>query len=100
MLGFLLSSGFIQAHYGPVFEVAISPDGRLALSVSQDGNACVWELASGQEMACMPHLEAVYTGAFSPDGKRVVTGAGDGTARVWDAQSGLELARGPLMGLC
>jgi tetratricopeptide (TPR) repeat protein len=58
-------------------------------------------VASGKELARLPHENTVYHLAFSPDGKLLATASGnslnpnDNTARLWDVASGKELARLP-----
>jgi WD40 repeat protein len=96
----------VMAHAAPalnplngVGEVAFSPDGRRALTVTYR-EARVWDAVTGAPITpplTMP--KAIERMAFSPDGSRVLTvsrGAderGDwwGTARVWDAATGQPL---------
>jgi serine/threonine protein kinase/WD40 repeat protein len=55
--------------------IALSPDGRWAVSTSGPGGAaCVWDVARGTLECRLPH-EGEYAGAqFSPDSRRLVTG--------------------------
>jgi RNA polymerase sigma factor (sigma-70 family) len=75
--------------------VALSPDGRLALSAdATKGPIRLWDVASGQEIRQMPgHLRGVLTLAFSPDGRYALSGGMDQTVRVWHVETGKELCR-------
>src|SRR5262249_28123728 len=48
-------AGVWRAHTGPVWDVAVSGDGRLAISGGQDRVARVWDVARGQESARWEH---------------------------------------------
>jgi WD40 repeat protein len=43
----------------------------------------VWDVASGRELARIPHDEGVLDAAFSPDGKYIASGSYDRSARLW-----------------
>jgi WD40 repeat protein len=97
--------GPLLGHTGPVWSVAISPDGKRIVSGSQDGTARVWDAATGQEVVRFNgHTLCVYAVAVSPDGSRVLSGSGwpgDGTPSsakqwrlcLWDLATGKELQR-------
>jgi WD40 repeat protein len=72
--------------------LAFSPDGRLALTGSQDGTARLWEVASSKPLGPpLEHKSEVTCVAFSPDGRLALTGSQDGTARLWEVASGKPL---------
>ncbi|MBI3926799.1 MAG: protein kinase [Armatimonadetes bacterium] len=82
----------LSGHDGLVRAVAVSPDGRRAVSGSTDRSARVWDLSSG---ACVTellghrdHLEAI---AITPDGSLALTGARDGEVRLWMLARGARL---------
>ena len=59
--------------------VAVSADGRLALSASSDGTVKVWDLETGNCLATLPLEGPLLEGPFqsfalSPDGATVVVG--------------------------
>jgi WD40 repeat protein/cell division protein FtsL len=70
-----------------------SSDGKFVVAGADDGNAHIWEVATGREVRTLKGGKptAVMGTEFSPDGKLVVTAAFDRTARIWDAQTGREL---------
>lgn len=81
---------FVQiGHVGNVLSVAVSPDGRLALSGGRDATVKLWEMSSGREIRTLVgHFAAVNGVAFSPDGKFVLSGSSDATLRLWDPATG------------
>jgi WD40 repeat protein len=80
-------------HSGEITSVALSPDGRLALTGSNDGTARLWEVATGREIQRLEtHSESVSCVAFSADGRSALT-AGDNTVRLWDLKSGKQIQR-------
>lgn len=81
-------------HRGHILCVALSPDGKRAVSGSEDHTARVWDVASGREIRPLEgHTDEVLAVAFSSDGKQILTGSADRTVRLWDVMSGRELVR-------
>ena len=79
----------ITGHQGSVLAVAVSADGRRAVSGGGDGTVRVWDLDTGTAMRALTgHDRAVGAVAVSPDGRRAVSGGDDGTVRVWDLDTG------------
>lgn len=75
--------GVLRGHEGPVLDARFSHDGALALTLSADGTARVWELAEEpRECRVLAHGGALVWGDFSADDARVLTVAEDGVARV------------------
>ncbi|HEY7328103.1 MAG TPA: protein kinase [Gemmataceae bacterium] len=69
-------------HDNKVYSVALSPDGRTAASISQDGIVKLWDVKSQRErflLAMPPGFGRCL--AFSPDGKDLAVGSSDG--RLW-----------------
>ena len=69
--------------------MALSADGRLALTSSWDRTALLWDVHTGKQLAtCGGHTGSVRTAALSGDGRYVLTGPADGQAHLWDACTG------------
>jgi cytochrome c len=94
----------MRGHGGPVRAVAVSPDGRTALSGSFDQSAIFWDIDKGTAAQVLRfHDGAVNAAAALPDG-RFLTGGEDGRIAVWrvggtaPAQV-IEAHKGPIAGL-
>jgi WD40 repeat protein len=69
--------------------VAISPNGRTALSAGWDHVVILWDLASGQPLRrLLGHQGAVTGVAFLPNGETAVSSSADGSLIVWDVTTG------------
>jgi WD40 repeat protein len=86
---------FDPQHKAGVIGLAVSPDGKRALSSSggMEGNVCLWDVATGACLRVLAgHRGSVGVVAFTPDGKRGVSGGGrDGSIRSWDLETGDQL---------
>jgi predicted NACHT family NTPase len=84
---------FVQlGHSGTVNAVAFSPNGKWALSGSDDKTLKLWKVETGREIRTLTgHTDDVYAVAFSPDGKRALSGSGDNTLKLWDTEMGREI---------
>ena len=93
-----------DGHNSVVYALAVSPDGKLAISGSGSyvlnnvaGGAwsvCLWEIETGRELQRLegsgPGITCV---AFSPDGSRALVGAYEGSVRLMDVAKWSELSR-------
>jgi WD40 repeat protein len=80
--------------------VAITPDGRLAISASADRVRQVWDIKaaladSGKEKrkasrTLTGHIDAVWAVGVTDDGRLAVSGSKDKTVKVWDLAAGGE----------
>ncbi len=65
--------------------VAISPDGRYALSASMDKTIKLWDLVTGQCVRTIKEQQSeVLSVAFSPDGHEILSGCYNATIQLWD----------------
>ena len=82
----------LVGHSDPVNGVAVSPDGRRAVSASSDHTLKVWDLETGEELRTLVgHTDQVNGVAVSPDGRHAVSASSDHTLKVWDLETGEEL---------
>ena len=84
----------IEGHSRHVWRVAMTPDGRRAISGSADKTARVWDLRTGKLQATLEHSNVVQSVAISPDGRFALTGAGslifglgDNAAMLWSLET-------------
>jgi WD40 repeat protein len=74
----------LEGHTAAVTSAAISPDGRRAVTGSQDGTAKLWDLSTGTEVLSLKRHAAEITSVhFSPDGRNILTSSLDESALAW-----------------
>ena len=83
----------LEGHTHEVKAVALTADGRHAVSGSYDKTLRVWDLETGQTIRTLEgHTGRVTSLALTADGRHAVSGSWDNTLRVWDLLSGECLA--------
>jgi WD40 repeat protein len=86
------TSSIVKLAVLPEPVIAISPDGRMAVTQTEtDSNRLrLWDTATGyaRGVPLQGHTKRVQSVAFSPDGKTLVSGSADATLRMWDAATG------------
>ena len=88
---------FRLEHTDWVNAVAITRDGRLGISASDDYTLEVWDLDAGtKKSTLLGHRDWVKSVVITPDGGRVVSGCSswgipnDSSVKVWDIEAGIE----------
>jgi WD40 repeat protein len=82
----------LEGHSSFAYGVAVTPNGKRAVSASHDDTLKVWDLESGRELRTLEGHSGAVTGvAVTGDGRRAVSASGDNTLKVWDLESGREL---------
>jgi hypothetical protein len=82
----------LEGHTDGVHGVAVSPDGRCAVSASSDKALKVWDLETGRELRTLQgHADSVNGVAVSSRGRRAVSASFDEALKVWDLEAGREL---------
>ncbi len=82
----------LTGHAEWVGAVAITPDGRRAVSGYDDHTLKVWDLDTGEDLRTLAgHESTVLAVAITPDGRRAVSGSIDNTLKVWDLDPGEDL---------
>jgi hypothetical protein len=75
----------LRGHTNFVFPVACSPRGHWLASGSWDSTVRLWDAATGEPCATLPHPSFVWDLAFGPDGTWLVTGCyRNDRLRIWD----------------
>ncbi len=81
--------GVLSGHLDRINALAVSRQGELLASGSDDHTARVWDLESGRLLETLRgHRKPVNGVAFSPQYRRLATAGDDHTARIWDLESG------------
>ena len=81
-------------HGGAVTSIALSGDGRTAVTGGFDYSLILWNLDTQTLVRrLLGHDAAVTSVAFFGDDRRVVSGSDDGTAAIWDLDTGQMIAR-------
>jgi WD40 repeat protein len=73
------------------FSIAISPDGKQALTGGSDSNLHLWDLESGEELQVLSGHPGLLTSvAFSPDGSKALAADWAGRVLLWDLETGAQ----------
>ena len=79
-----------KGHSNALESIAITPDGRWAVSGSLDHTLRLWDLKAGICLRSFEgHSSAVLSVSVTPDGRQAVSASDDGTIRIWSLDSGI-----------
>jgi WD40 repeat protein len=82
-------------HAKTIRHIALSRDGKRALTSSDDMTVRLWDVQTGKELQKLSgHTSFAFCVAFSPNEKQAVsTGCSDQTVRLWNLQDGKEVRK-------
>ena len=82
----------LQGHSQPVRSLAITPDGEILMSGSDDNTIKLWQLATGEEIGTLRgHSKTVSAIAISADGEILASGSEDKTIKLWQLSTGMQI---------
>jgi small GTP-binding protein len=85
----LKSVKIFKGHTELIRRVAITPDGKYAVSASNDKTIRLWDLEKEVCSATITgHKNAIWATSITVDGKKIISGSHDNTIRIWDAKIG------------
>jgi WD40 repeat protein len=87
--------GEFRGHDKDIRHIAVSKDGKTALTASMDATVRLWDVKTARELRKFaPHDTWAWCVAFSPDETRVLSSDALGKAlKLWDLATGKELRR-------
>ena len=81
----------LAGHTSGVTSVAISADGRRAVSGSDDSTVKLWDLENGAEVRTLLTSRFVDVVALNWDSRHALIASADQTLKIWDLETGAEL---------
>lgn len=74
----------LSRHQGGIWDIALSPDGKLLVSGSQDQTLKLWDAVDGQLIETLNGCHSwVRSVAISRDRKTLLNGTADGSLQIW-----------------
>jgi len=82
----------LTGHTKSIRSLAITPDGQILASGSDDKTIKLWQLATGRELFTLRgHTKSVCSIAISLDGQVLASGSDDRTIKLWQLSKGLQI---------
>ena len=78
----------LEGHHSEISAVAISPNGKLAITGAGDSKARLWDFTTGQLLRTEMFCSSVCSATFSPDGATALLGSNDFSILLWDITTG------------
>ena len=83
----------LNGHSNRVSAVAVTADGKRAISGSDDSTLKLWNLETGEELLTLNgHSNRVSAVAVTADGKRAISGSDDSILKLWNLETGEVIA--------
>src|SRR5207249_10126583 len=91
---------WLEGHRRMITALAFSPNGRYAVSGSEDGTTRLWDLDTAKEYELLDARwdQEITAVCYAPDGKSVMAVGGAGKVRQWSVRTGaaiVKFKRGP-----
>jgi len=84
-----LTKSVFADSFGSVFSVAISPDGKLLVAGTGDGELRLWNTVNATPLYTFHgHTDWIRSVVFSPSGNTIASGSEDQTVRLWNVETG------------
>ena len=78
----------LDDHESIIYRMAISPNGKILASPSNDCTVKLWDINSGECLHTLEHIEAVLCVAWSPNGTILASGSDENCIKIWDPATG------------
>ena len=79
----------LHGHTDFINAIAVTPDGKTAVSGAYDKTLRIWDVATGECIRILAgHTGGISGVAVTPDGKTAISAGNDETLRVWDVATG------------
>jgi WD40 repeat protein len=72
----------LEGHRSAVYAVAVSPDGKHAVSGSEDDTLKVWDLSTGEEVTSFIGESQIYACSIAPNRNTIVGGGLSGKLHI------------------
>ncbi|EGF81171.1 hypothetical protein BATDEDRAFT_19218 [Batrachochytrium dendrobatidis JAM81] len=88
----------LKGHAGSVLAVALTPDGKIAITGGWDRLVRIWDTASGRcRQIVSGHTSWVtswiHSVAISANGSTLISGSQDASVRIWDMKQGVQVRK-------